>query len=501
MPAIVYNRCDMLQMKKMNPLYPNSPITYEGTTYALTQLPTGERRLAISGDTTGFSGGTPPSSPLPRFSSSPPAFLCPLTPHNAAALRARLPWLNPVPLGTRTSFGFGDRMGSATPGHIHALRAVDSNGIIAPIFAQQSVRENTRTGRTPQQVMDDAMWGIFQEGWQTEWGADADHVKEVTDLAPFVAAGYTFYTIDPSDHVDNAAQTDTPETLQTKMTTLPWDVLQCSYAEMKARYCKKAIELNGLVLEFDEAILQRGLAKYGRALAHTITIAHALAAQMNGKAFDLEMSVDETDTPTSIQEHFFIANELTRCGVPVVSLAPRFVGKFQKGVDYMGDLDEFERELARHAAIMRHFGTYKLSIHTGSDKFSIYPFIARHTGNLVHVKTAGTSYLEGLRVVAVHDPELFRKILTLARTRFEKDRKTYFLDAQLSQVPENNTLSEGDLPGLLEQFDARQVLHVVFGSILDEFGLEFQTLIAKHETDFQAGLEKHFARHLKPFVE
>ncbi|GAB4581086.1 MAG: D-tagaturonate epimerase UxaE [Anaerolineales bacterium] len=480
-------------------IYPASQLTHEGTTYFLVKLPTGERRLGLSGDTSGFSGGTPSPSPLPLLSSSP-FLLFPLSPSNAATLRTRLPWLNPTPLGTRTSFGFGDRMGAATPGHIHALRATDPRGIIAPIFAQQSVRENTRTGRTPQQVMDDAIWGIFQEGWRTAWGADADHVKEVSDLPAFVQAGYTFYTIDPSDHVDNAAQTDDVETLQAKMTTLPWDILQSSYADMKTRYCEKAIVLDGLTLEFNEAILQRGLAKYGRALAHTLTIANALAAQMSGKPFDLEMSVDETDTPTSVYEHFFIANELARCGAPVVSLAPRFVGKFQKGVDYMGHLAEFEYELARHTAIMRHFGTYKLSIHTGSDKFSLYPIIARHTGNLVHVKTAGTSYLEGLRVVAAHDPALFRKMLGLARARFEKDRKTYFLDAQLSKVPENDALSDADLPGLLDQFDARQVLHVGFGSILEAFGREFQALISRYEAEFSAGLEKHFARHLTPFV-
>lgn len=481
-------------------IYPNSPITYKDTTYFLAKLPNGERHLGISGDTSTFSGGTPPPTPFPHFSSSSP-LLFPLTPKNAASLRARLPWLIPTPLGIRTSFGFGDRMGAATPGHVHALRTTDPRGHIAPIFAQQSVRENTRTGRTPQQVMDDAMWGIFQEGWQTAWGADADHVKEVTDLASFINAGYSFYTIDPSNHVDNAAQTDGAETLQAKMAALPWDVLQSTYADMNARYCEKAIVLEGLTLEFDEMTLQRGLAKYGRALAHTVTIAHALAAQMNGQGFDLEMSVDETDTPTSVHEHYFIANELARCGVPVVSLAPRFVGKFQKGVDYMGALDEFERELARHTAIMRHFGTYKLSIHTGSDKFSIYPIIARHTGHLVHVKTAGTSYLEGLRVVAVHDPALFRKMLALARARFEKDRKTYFLDAQLAKVPPDERLTDDDLPGLLEQFDARQVLHVVFGSILDTFGQEFHALIAQNETEFCAGLEKHFARHLAPFVK
>jgi hypothetical protein len=245
--------------------------------------------------------------------------------------------------------------------------------------------------------------------------------------------------------------------------------------------------------------LRRALAKYGCALAHTITMAHELTTQMDGKPYDLEMSVDETDTPTSVQEHFFIVNELTRCSVPVVSVAPRFVGKFQKGVDYIGDLNEFECELVRHTALMRHFNSYKLSIHTGSDKFSIYPIIARHTQGWVHVKTAGTSYLEAVRVAA-QNPALFRRILDLARARFEKDRKTYFLDAQLSKVPESGGLADVALPDLLEQFDARQVLHVTFGSILDEFGPGFHDFITQHEMDYHAALETHFIRHIAPFV-
>ncbi|MCI0393677.1 MAG: tagaturonate epimerase family protein [Chloroflexi bacterium] len=472
-------------------IYPKSVVTQGETTYFLIKMhENGERRLGIVGDAAGFGGPAVAGIQHTRY---------PLTPPNAAALRACLPWLNPVPLELKTSFGFGDRMGSATPGHILALWSADPGGKIAPIFAQQSVRENARTGRTPQQVMDDATWGIFQEGWRAPWGADADHVKEVADLAPFVAAGYTFFTVDPSDHVDNAAQTDSPETLRTKTATLPWDTLQSSYDDMHRRYCREPLELGGLTLAFDEAILRRALAKYGRALAHTMTIAHELTSQMDSKPYDLEMSVDETDTPTSVHEHFFIANELNRSAVPVVSVAPRFVGKFQKGVDYIGDLVEFESELARHAAIMRHFGSYKLSIHTGSDKFSIYPAIARHTQGLVHVKTAGTSYLEAVRVAA-QNPPLFRRILDLARARFEKDRKTYFLDAQLSKVPENGALADASLPELLDQFDARQVLHVTFGSILDEFGAELDDFISQHEADYRAALEAHFVRHLEPFV-
>jgi hypothetical protein len=281
---------------------------------------------------------------------------------------------------------------------------------------------------------------------------------------------------------------------------LPWDTLQTTYEETETRY-GQAIELDGLTLNFAEEILLRALAKYGRALAHAVNIAQELTAQMGGQAFDLEMSVDETDTPTSVYEHFYIANELQRLGVPVVSVAPRFVGKFQKGVDYIGDLAEFERELAKHIAILRYFNSYKLSIHTGSDKFSIYPMIARQTQGQAHVKTAGTSYLEALRVVAAEQPAFFRQILDLSRERFEKDRKTYFLDAKLDKVPPTESLDYAALNSLLEQFDARQVLHVTFGSILDEFRDEFLAFIREHEQQYARALEVHFERHLAPFVE
>jgi tagaturonate epimerase len=470
-------------------VYASSIVTEKETTSCLIRLhENAERRLGILGNSDGFEHGSADGA-MTHF---------PLTAHNAAALRTRLPWLNARPHGLRTSYGFGDRMGLATPGHIQALRSCGSEGQVAPIFAQQSVRENTRTGRTPQQVMDDAMWGVFQEGWRAPWGADADHIKEISDLAPFVAAGYTFFTIDPSDYVDNAAQSDTTEALREKANALPWDVLNASYPALFDAYCREPLALSGLTLTFDETTLLRALAKYGRALAHTLQVVAALRDQMAGSPFDLEISIDETDTPTSVREHYLIANELTRRAVPVTSIAPRFVGRFQKGVDYIGNVAEFESEMVKHAAIMHHFGLYKLSIHTGSDKFSIYPIIAHHTAGRVHVKTAGTSYLEALRV-ASHQPELFHPILDLAHSRFEKDRKTYFLDARLTRVPTSERLSDADLPALLDQFDARQVLHVTFGSILDAFGAQLRACLTEHEAEYRAALEAHFTRHIAPF--
>ncbi len=460
-----------------------SEVTHDGTVYRLIIME-GAQRLHVQGDVNGFTGD--------RIDD---ALICPLTPENAAALRRRLAWLRAVPLGLRTSAGFGDRLGKATPGHIAAVRDTG----VAPIFAQQSVRENTRTGRTPQQVMDDAMWGVFASGWREAWGADADHLKHAESIPAFADAGYTFYTIDPGDHVDDAAEHDDLAALSAKAAALDWDTLDTTLDDTGARLLQ-TFTLDGLTLTFDEHALLKALAKYGSAVAHTVRMAAALKDALGDQPFELEMSVDETGTTTSAHEHFYIAGELIRLGVPFVSLAPRFVGRFEKGVDYIGDLNDLDADIARHAAIMRHFGNvYKLSLHTGSDKFGVYPLAMQHTGGLVHLKTAGTSYLEALRAVASVDVAFFRRILDFARERYETDRLTYHVSAELSKVPAAADLSDEQLPALLDQFDARQVLHVTFGSVLDTFGAELHALLHDYADLYTAYLHMHFARHLEAF--
>ncbi|HWQ84234.1 MAG TPA: tagaturonate epimerase family protein, partial [Anaerolineales bacterium] len=352
----------------------------------------------------------PPGSPPAPFNSllhvSGSDHFFALTSENAAALRALFPWLNPVPLEPdvpvsqfRPSFGFGDRLGVATPGHIQALRALNSPSTIAPIFAQQSVRENARTGRTPQQVLDDAMWGVFQEGWRLPWGADADHLKQPSDIPPFITAGYTFFTIDPGEFVDSAADTDPSEVLEAKIAAQPWDEIQpvneSSPASLTAAALVEEFQsfcaAHNLACERDllDLAALRAQAKYGRAVIHIVRMYRAVLA-LKPDGFDFETSVDETETPTSVLEHYYIASCLKRFGVRFTSLAPRLPGKFNKGVDYIGDLAALEAEIKNHAAVMRHIGGYKLSLHSGSDKFSVYPILARHAGLAIHVKTAGT---------------------------------------------------------------------------------------------------------------
>ena len=165
-------------------------------------------------------------------------------------------------------------------------------------------------------------------------------------------------------------------------------------------------------------------------------------------------------------------------------------------MDYIGDLAHFEAEFARHAAIARTLGPYKLGLHSGSDKFGIYPIVARHTRGLAHVKTAGTSYLEALRTIAFTEPALLRLVWQLARERYEVDRATYHVSADLSSVPNADGLPEQTLVALLDQPNARQVLHVTFGSVLACFGARLRSVIQQHEEEYYAAIESHFVRHL-----
>lgn len=456
-------------------LYPNSLVEHDQTVYALGRLGA-EKFLRVRGDATGFQEPVPEQDGTYRF---------PLSPANAAQLRRRLPWLTPQPLGLRPSFGLGDRLALATPGHIRAIRGSG----IAPIFAQQSVRENARTKRTPQQVLDDALWGIFQEGWRDDWGADADHLKTVDDITPFVTAGYTFFTVDPGEYVDHTLHT---------FEALPWDVLQDSVAGLRTRYLHEGFAVEGQVLRFTEERLLQAAAKYGRAIAHAVVMYREIARQKRGAAFDFEVSVDETETPTSRGEHFYIANELRRLNVRVTSLAPRFEGRFEKGVDFIGDLAALRVNLEEHARLARHFG-YKLSLHSGSDKLSVYPLFAACTRGAAHVKTAGTSYLEALRVISRVNPPLFREILSLARERYPTERASYHVSASVERVPAASALSDAQLPELLNEFDARQVLHVTFSAVLHALGGALYDTLRDHEEEYANTLQRHFAAELAPF--
>ena len=409
----------------------------------------------------------------------------------------------PRPLGLKKSFGFGDRLGLATPGHLASAKKFD----FVPIFAQQSIREMQRTQRTPADVMKAARDGLAAEGYAGAWGADADHLKTPEDVRQTAAAGFCFFTIDPSAHVVNEADRMPPTDLAAAVAGMVKDGT-FDAPGWEAEYLSRAFELDGLPpLRFAAVPLRRAAVKYGRAIAHSVATARHIADASAGRPYEIEVSVDETESPTSPLEHLFFALELKRRGVKnVVSLAPRFVGEMEKGIDYRGDLAEFERTLRQHVAVARAYGPYKLSVHSGSDKFSIYPVVGRVCGDLLHVKTAGTSYLEALRVVVRTDPALFGEIAAFSPGRFATDRATYHIsttEAETAALPRSGGAADLERP-YLDERPGRQLLHVTFGSVLTEGrrpgGRPFRDAIVdalrRHDALHREVLVRHFDKHL-----
>jgi hypothetical protein len=410
----------------------------------------------------------------------------------------------PTPLGLKKSFGFGDRLGLATPGHLESARKFD----FAPIFAQQSIREMQRTNRTPGEVMSAAREALAAEGFAGAWGADADHLKTPDDVRATAAAGFCFFTIDPSAHVNNGADKMGPAELKSACDAMVAD-RTFDAPGWEAEYLSRTFEVDdsGPPLRFLSNPLCRAAVKYGRAVAHSAAIARHIAAACAGRAYEIEVSVDETDSPTSPLEHLFFALELKRRGVAnVVSLAPRFVGDMEKGIDYRGDLTAFERSLRQHVAVAKFAGPYKVSVHSGSDKFSIYPIVGRVCGDLLHVKTAGTSYLEALRVVVRRDPELFAEIAAYCHGRFATDRASYHIsttDADAARLPRGGGAKDLERP-YLDEVPGRQLMHVTFGSVLTQGrrarGQTFKDAIVdvlrNNDALHREVLVKHFDKHL-----
>jgi tagaturonate epimerase len=413
---------------------------------------------------------------------------------------------SPVTLGLQPSFGFGDRLGLATLGHIAAMKKAGDN--IRPIFAQQSIREMTRTNRTPQQVMDDALRAVTMSGYDGHHGADADHLKTPQDVNRTAEAGFVFFTIDPSGDVDGQADDYHADELTQMFKLIAGEV------DWFERYKDQTITLgDSTKIELGTNVCLKAAVKYGRAINMASNLAKHIEKTMArlGGDYEIELSVDETPQPTTLAEHYIIADQCLRRGMKLVSLAPRFVGEFEKGVDFKGDRDGFERSLAGHAAIAETLGPYKLSLHSGSDKLSIYAAFARATKGRFHVKTAGTSYLEALRVVARHDEGLFRRIIDFSRGRYETDRATYHVSATLDSAPPPSEVKDArqleklylglwsDVPkgeGFTEP--GRQILHCTFGSVLTDQSLKDQVMqvLREHPKTYETLLVEHFERHL-----
>ena len=408
----------------------------------------------------------------------------------AEALRRLLPFTAPVPVLRRDfTVGVGDRLGIAGRGHIRVFRALGGT----PVLAQQSMRELHLTNRTFEDVLDAATFAVLAEGWHEGFGADGDHLKKPEEIEYALSCGYSMITLDCSEHIRGDID---------QMTDAQAEDAYVPDRERELIYLNRTFHIGETALTFDRAAFVRMSLIYGGALDFAAAMYERFFR--GNDAVDFEISIDETATPTTPLQHFFIANELMRRGVSFATLAPRFCGEFQKGVDYMGDLAQFEREFAVHEAIAAHFG-YKLSVHSGSDKFSVFPTVGRLTGCRVHVKTAGTNWLEAMRVVAEKDPALYRAVHRYALSMFGEAKKFYHVTTNIGNIPDVDTLPDAALPALFANNDARQLIHITYGFILgakDEAGAflfrdRLYSLWRAARETYYARLEAHIGNHVK----
>jgi len=403
-------------------------------------------------------------------------FKAELTHENAVILRKHFPWTVPVKgLQKFTSFGFGDRLGLAAPGQIELIRNMD----IFPVFAQQSIRELTLTKRTYNDVLDAATFAVFREGYKKGYGADGDHLKTAKDIQDALSLGFTMITLDCSDHIkkNSGANTD----------------IQQKYTD---KYLNVEFDIEGIPLVFTKEELAACISIYSDAISFAAEIYREFFAHGKYNA-DLEISIDETETSTTPLQHYFVARELLDSDVVFATIAPRFCGEFQKGIDYIGDIAQFEKEINIHAAIARSLG-YKLSIHSGSDKFSVFPIIKKACRGNFHLKTAGTNWLEAMRVAAEKDPALYREMHKYALTVFDEAKKYYHVTADISKIPNVNEIKDADLSGLFDNNnDLRQLIHITYGFILDTFKDRLYKLLYKYEDDYRSAIIKHIGKHLE----
>ncbi len=422
--------------------------------------------------------------------------ICPLNEANANTLRKLFPYTAPTSHKRHNiTIGLGDRLGIASPGHIRLIRDYPA----FPVLAQQSIRELNLTGRTYTEVLDAASWAVFQEGYKEGFGADGDHLKTHEEVHMALNHGYTMITLDCSEHIDNDISNADKDTIQIKYDALSKDIR----SHLESKYLDKKFDITPEYrLEFNHDNFKRIVLTYIDAIHFTIDIYNTHIKPLD-RPIDFEMSIDETLTPTSPEAHYFVARELIDGGVEITSLAPRFCGEFQKGIDYIGDTKKFEEEFIAHFAISKHFD-YKISVHSGSDKFSIFPIVGKVTKGRYHLKTAGTNWLEAMKLVAKKAPSLYREIHEFSLQHLDEAKAYYHISAEPSNIPDIDTLTDEELPSLFDNPDSRQVIHITYGLILQaknedgqyRFRDRLYDVWNMYEEDYVELLIGHIGKHL-----
>ncbi|MBI3879491.1 MAG: hypothetical protein HY301_05435 [Verrucomicrobia bacterium] len=414
----------------------------------------------------------------------------------------------PLTLG-KYSFGMGDRFAHQARAQLRACQMAAAHGIaVVPVW-NKSNREHTFIGSQPQSVFDAAQAAVKALGWNQPWHVDADHIRLET-VEKFLPCS-DFFTIDVADSIAKpAAAAD----VQAFVARHPELVGTVSIAGIAKPFTTTRAEV------------ERITGKYLLAVQDAGNIYRHIAAQKGEGNFIAEVSMDETDAPQTPPELLVILACIADEKVRAQTIAPKFTGRFNKGVDYVGDLTQFEREFNDDLAVIAHavarYGlpaNLKLSVHSGSDKFSLYPIIRRalrRTGAGVHLKTAGTTWLEeliGLAEAGGDGLTLAQEIYGYALAHVDELCAPYasVIDIKRDKLPSADVVAKWSgaqmantlrhIPGHPE-FNAsvRQLLHVSF-KLAAKVGPRYTDLLKANEAIVAKNVtENLYDRHLKPLL-
>lgn len=405
------------------------------------------------------------------------------------------------------SFGMGDRFAHQGEAQLRAcLMAATQGADIVPVW-NKSNREHTTIGSQPDSVRVAADAAVRALGWDRPYHVDADHIRLET-VDGFLASS-DFYTIDVADSIGLAASDDQVSRFLAR------------HSELVGR-----LAIPGIEAPFDitAAEVERIAGKYLLAVEEAGRIYRHIAAAKGEGEFITEVSMDETDAPQTPPELLVILAALADETIPLQTIAPKFTGRFNKGVDYVGDVSQFEREFCADLAVIafavQRYGlpkSLKLSVHSGSDKFSLYTPIrhglARFDAGL-HIKTAGTTWLEeviGLAEAEGEGLELAKEIYRKALDKREALCAPYaaVIDIDVNRLPpaeEVQRWSSAQFVSALRHDPGhpafnpslRQLIHVGY-KIAAQMGDRYLDLLVSCEPTVSRNVtENLYARHLKP---
>lgn len=407
----------------------------------------------------------------------------------------------------RFSFGVGDRFAHQAKAQLQAFQRLAEDGIqVAPVW-NKSNREHTFVGSQPQSVLDAAQAAVTALGWTEPWHVDADHIN-LTTVDRFLGCS-DFFTLDVADAIgQSAASSDVTAFVD-------------RHPELVGTVTIAGIETPFSTTRTD---VERIASKYLKAVQDAGSIYRHIEAAKGEDNFIAEVSMDETDAPQTPPELLIILTALADENIKVQTIAPKFTGRFNKGVDYVGDLVQFEKEFNDDLAVIQHaiqqYGlppNLKLSVHSGSDKFSLYPIIRRalqRTGAGLHLKTAGTTWLEeiiGLAEAGGDGLALAKEIYAYALEHVDEFCAPYasVIDIDRSQLPESAVVNSWSGPRLASalrhipdhpEFNQhiRQLLHVSF-KVAAKAGSRYIDLLKANEAIVAKQVtENIYERHMRP---